>query len=80
MLVEDARIASSIATVHFEYWHDENILASRLRQQRDQIQCIVSSNPGKWGGVSEATFGQAQQPALNDYADGADTLRFLFGL
>ncbi|MCW5909396.1 MAG: acyl-CoA reductase [Chitinophagales bacterium] len=80
MLVEDARIASPIATLHYEYWHDENILASKLKQNADKIQCIVSGNPGKWEGASEAVFGNAQHPALNDYADGVDTMTFLLGL
>lgn len=80
MLVEDARIASPIATLHYEYWHDEHILKSKLKQSAAKIQCVVSGNPGKWGGTSEAAFGKAQYPVLNDYADGVDTMKFLLEL
>jgi hypothetical protein len=80
MLVEDERIASPIATLHYEYWHDEKILLSKLRQNSEKIQCVVSGHPGKWGGVSEASFGKAHHPQLNDYADGVDTLQFLLEL
>lgn len=80
MVVEDARIASPIATLHYEYWHDENVLASKLKQNAEKIQCVVSATPGKWEAVSEAPFGNAQHPALNDYADGVDTLQFLLNL
>lgn len=80
MLVEDTRIASPIGTLHYEYWHDKKLLGSKLKQNAEKIQCVVSSTPGKWGAVSEASFGNAQRPALNDYADGVDTLRFLLSL
>jgi hypothetical protein len=80
MVVEDARIASPIATLHYEYWHDENLLATKLKQNADKIQCVVSATPGKWGAVSEAMFGNAQHPVINDYADGVDTLAFLLAL
>lgn len=80
MLVEDSRIASPIATLHYEYWHDEKVLASKLKQDTEKIQCVVSGTPGKWGAVSEAAFGNAQHPALNDYADGVDTIQFLLSL
>ena len=43
----------------------------------DKIQCSVSSNGWYEGSVP---FGEAQCPALWDYADGVDTLEFLAGL
>jgi hypothetical protein len=80
MLVEDTRIASPIATLHYEYWHDEKVLASKLKHDTEKIQCVVSGTPGRWGAVSEAAFGNAQHPALNDYADGVDTIQFILSL
>jgi hypothetical protein len=80
MVLEAPRIASPIATLHYEFWHDEALLASKLKQNSDKIQCVVSGTPGKWKAASEAAFGQAQHPALSDYADGVDTLQFLLSL
>lgn len=80
MVVEDARIASPIATLHYEFWHDEELLASKLKQSADKIQCVVSGTPGKWSAASEAAFGNSQKPSLSDYADGVDTLKFVLGL
>lgn len=70
MLREHASIASPIATLHYEFWHDENVLNTHLKQNEEKIQCIVSKN----------NFGTAQHPTLSDYADGVDTMKFLLRL
>jgi hypothetical protein len=80
MLLESASIASPISTVHFEYWHDENLLNSHLKQNAEKIQCLVNNEPNRWNFESQALFGEAQHPALSDYADNVDTLQFLLGL
>lgn len=80
MLQENTSIASPIATLYFERWHDENVLLSHLKQQSEKIQCIVSAEPAKWNFTSSVNFGEAQQPSLTDYADGVDTLAFLQSL
>jgi hypothetical protein len=48
-----------------------------LKADQLKIQCIVS-RPG----LLEKTigFGLSQRPGLNDYADKADTLKFLLNL
>lgn len=80
MLVEGESIPSPIGQVNIEYWHDEDVLQSKLRQQQEKIQCIVSAEPAKWQAASSVTFGQTQHPGLHDYADGVDTLAFLLAL
>ncbi len=80
MLLEHQSISSPIATLHYEFWHDERILESQLKHNSDKIQCIVSANPEKWNFTSSVGFGDAQKPGLADYADGIDTLAFLQNL
>jgi hypothetical protein len=80
MLTENQSIASPISMVYYEYWHDEKVLNTQLKLNADKIQCIVSSNPGKWTAASSVQFGQSQHPALWDYADSVDTIRFLLNL
>jgi hypothetical protein len=80
MLAENTSIPSPIATVHYEFWHDENLLHDNLHRQAEKIQCIVSSNPQKWNLAGSAKMGQAQHPQLWDYADGVDTMEFLLRL
>ncbi len=80
MLVENPSISSAIATLNYSYWHDERVMNSHLKQSAAKIQCVVSGRPEQWQASSSVAFGRAQHPGLADYADGADTLRFLISL
>lgn len=70
---EDVGYASPISSVFYEFYDDAQQLQTRLQQDRDQLQCIVSSGwiPGS------IPFGSTQKPELWDYADDVDTLAFL---
>ena len=76
MLREEKAISSPIATAHYEFYDDHTSLSKHLEEQQEHIQCFVS-NAGITGAIA---FGQAQNPALWDYADGVDTLAFLKSL
>lgn len=76
LLKEDERLASPLAVVYYEYYDEINALVSRLNEQCNEIQCIVSSE--KLATLAPCfPMGQSQQPALDDYADGINTLAFL---
>ena len=75
MLLEDEAITSRIATLHYETYSDKIALESELNSRAEEIQLIVAQ-PG-YLSLPTFPFGQAQQPALWDHADGVDTLRFL---
>ncbi len=72
MLKEDKSYSSPIASLFYEYYDDVDSLQEKLRQDEDDIQCIVSNAL-----ENAVPFGQTQQPSLTDYADGVDTLEFL---
>ena len=73
---EDSSYASPISSVFYEFYKDINDVASRLKNDADSIQCVVSNNL-----VSNSIpFGQTQKPNLWDYADNVDTLDFLLQL
>lgn len=73
MIKEDQSYASPIATVFYEYYDSEDFLKEKLSNDKDKIQCVVSS-----GFIdSEIEFGQTQTPELSDYADNVDTIAFL---
>ncbi len=78
LLKEDPMIPSRIATVHYEYYTDIKELNRHLIEKDQEIQCIVSSHAEL--GVDYFAFGEAQKPAINDYADGVDTMQFLTNL
>jgi hypothetical protein len=68
LLVEDASPFSPISQLHYEFYSDNNTLADTLKDN-PAIQCVV--------GVNFIKPGESQYPAINDYADGIDTLAFV---
>ena len=71
LLVEDKQPFSAIAQVHYEYYHGNGPLPHQLPAP-DELQCLAGS--------TETPFGTAQNPAINQYADGVDTMDFLTNL
>ncbi len=75
LLCEDSRLQSRIASVHYEYYDDLHDLDERLSEHKDAIQCVVSKV--KLRDFRALPFGKSQEPAIDDYADGVDTMAFL---
>ena len=75
LLTENASIPSRIAQLHFEEYQNLDSLRQILYEKKDQIQCVVSRQ--SLPGFRTVAFGKAQEPALDDYADGVDTMTFL---
>jgi hypothetical protein len=78
LLKEDSRIASRIASVHYEKYKSRTDLIRHLKQHDDEIQCIctlLDLSP-----IKTIPFGTCQKPQLNQYADGVDTMKFLTSL
>jgi len=71
LLIEDPSPFSPISQLNYEFYSDPDKLIASLKNN-SAIQCIVHRN--------FVAFGQTQYPAINDYADGADTLQFLANL
>ncbi|MBK7682571.1 MAG: acyl-CoA reductase [Bacteroidetes bacterium] len=72
LLREAEPIATPVSVLHFDYYEDEKKLEETLKSEEKNIQCIVG---GKY-----LPFGTSQQPRLDEYADGVDTLEFLIGI
>jgi Acyl-CoA reductase (LuxC) len=73
---EDSSYSSPISSVFYEFYENLENIQTRLEQENDQIQCIVSNNLVK----NSIPFGSTQKPKLWDYADNVDTLKFLKSL
>ena len=70
---EDPSYASPISSVFYEFYDDLDAVKIRLENDRDKIQCIVSTDL-----ISDSIpFGKTQLPELWDYADDVDTIVFL---
>jgi len=76
LLKEDERLASPLAVLFYEYYDSLQSVQQLLEAKTENIQCIVSTAPLKVKN-QVVDFGKSQQPALWDYADGIDTMRFL---
>lgn len=77
MLRESEELVSPISVIFHESYANPAELDLKLAANKDKIQCTVSEHGWYEGSLP---FGEAQQPALWDYADGVDTLEFLDGL
>ncbi len=66
---------SPLSTLYFDFYSGLDELKMRLVVDAEQLQCVVAAN-GNFGNVC---FGQTQYPALADYADGIDCMRWLMG-
>lgn len=71
LLLENKSNFTPVSQLNYEFYENSQELRSSLTNHPD-IQCIV--------GKGYTPFGNAQKPALDDYADGIDTLQFLLGL
>lgn len=71
LIIEDSAVFSPVSQLNYEFYSDADQLVAELKNNTD-LQCIVGSG--------FIPFGQSQAPCLTDYADGADTLKFLISL
>ena len=67
--------AQSLAVVTIREYADIKDVKAWLNSNAEHIQCVVSN----LGIEGSQPLGRAQYPALMDYADGVDTMRFLLG-
>lgn len=71
LLVEEPALFSPISQLNYGYFTDREQLEESLRAEPD-LQCII--------GQGHTPFGSSQRPAIDDYADGVDTMAFLSNL
>jgi hypothetical protein len=67
LLMEDESPFSPIAVLHYSFYKEgtDPVQAG----EKETLQCIIGKN--------FIPFGKSQQPGLEEYADGADTMEFL---
>lgn len=68
LLHENSQLFSPISVLNYEYYTDRELLEKKLAADSN-LQCLV--------GDKHVDFGMAQNPAMTDFADGIDTLKFL---
>ena len=72
LLRESNDLFSPLSMIHYQRYADQQQVDQYLSEHEEALQVIV--------GNSYTPFGKAQAPALNDYADGVDTMHWLSSL
>ncbi len=72
LLTESDSLHSPVSIVNYEVYQDIQSVQKKVELDEKKIQCTVGFNQ-----QNSLTFGEAQQPELNDYADNVDTMKFL---
>lgn len=74
MLKEDDKLFSPLSVINFSRYESLDDVKNFIAENEENIQCIVA----KEGlGFDSISFGEAQNPGLDTYADNVDTMRFL---
>lgn len=74
LLKKDRLIYSPIGCLNYDFYSSTESLLNELEERKDEIQVVVSSQG--WL-ANSVPFGESQQPALWDYSDGVNTVKFL---
>ncbi|GAB3829543.1 acyl-CoA reductase [Pontibacter rugosus] len=78
MLVQQSQnLVSPISVLFFDTFTSLDDLQEKLTAVKDKTQVVVSANGWLDGSIP---FGEAQRPMVWDYADGVNTLDFLYKL
>lgn len=67
-------IYSALGTLHYRHYTQPENAVKIIEEHRNVIQCVVADRQLIPDAIAP---GKSQQPALWDYADGVDTLKFL---
>lgn len=73
LLKEDSTLYSPVGCLNYSFYKNEKDLEKYVKDNAEQIQVIVSKGRFSFPTVLP---GQAQKPALDDYADGVNTVEF----
>jgi hypothetical protein len=76
--LEDKALTSRISTLHYEHYESLKDIKEALVKNKESIQCVVSNETIE--GLPCFAFGKAQEPLIDDFADGVDTMHFLSNL
>lgn len=77
---EDISYLSRIASFHYEEYDNLEEVKKRIKNDEPLLQLAASPTGKMLDFEREVKFGQSQKPALDDYADGVDTMDFLVKL
>lgn len=78
LLKESDDLFSSVAVLNYSYYDDIKQVKEVLKQNKDSLQCVVSSFQDSC--LPVVPFGSSQKPLVDTFADNVDTMLFLSNL
>ncbi|NRA13034.1 MAG: acyl-CoA reductase [Crocinitomicaceae bacterium] len=69
LLRESKELFSPLSMIHYQFYKDQSEIDEFIKENENKIQVVV--------GRDFLKYGQAQCPALDDYADGVDVMAWL---
>lgn len=75
LLKESHELHAPTAVVHYEFYTNEALLVENIKQQQDNLQCIVCNF--EINNLKTIKLGETQVPTVFDFADHVNTLDFL---
>jgi hypothetical protein len=69
IVIENEALVSPVGVLHVHRYSNKKVLHDWLVTNNEKIQCTIGTN--------YIPFGQAQNPSLDDFADGVNTYQFL---
>ena len=77
LLKQDSHYASPVGVLFYEFYKNIDEIKTILEHDQDKIQTVVSHAPEIKNAIG---FGMTQSPELWEYADGINTIEFLYEL
>ncbi len=74
MLKEDDKLFSPLSVINFSRYESLDDVKKFIAENEENIQCVVAKEEL---GLQSISFGEAQNPGLDTYADNVDTMKFL---
>ncbi|NIF06075.1 acyl-CoA reductase [Chryseobacterium sp. Tr-659] len=74
MLKEDDKLFSPLSVINFSRYESLEDVKNFIAENEANIQCVVAKEELELNTIS---FGEAQNPGLDTYADNVDTMKFL---
>ncbi|MDR0618670.1 MAG: hypothetical protein LBG17_02100 [Bacteroidales bacterium] len=71
--IENSSLCSPIAVIYYSFYDNFRQVEKYILEHKNEIQCIAGNTPLH---LPVLKFGTAQNPAVTEYADGIDTMRF----
>lgn len=76
LLIENKETATGVSVVNYQYYEDLSEVKAFIDSNKENLQITVSNLP-----LTNTThFGKGQQPDIDEFADGVDTMKWLNSL